>query len=168
MNYFKREIEMQNRENQSRPHSLRFNGDELTMAVNIVATVAPMMDIVYHLMNNRDEESFVLMLMSAKNVDMGTLLEKEKRDTDILYEIDKEDAVYLMLCQDTKVDGGYRFAERIIRNIVLDKGSDIYCSELEIRSTTHIIKDVILKLVESYIKAKQENKSGEIAFRSLN
>ena len=72
------------------------------------------------------------------------------------------------MCQDTKVDSEYRFTERIIRNIVLGKGSDIYCSELEIRSTTHITKDVILKLVESYIKAKQENKSGEIAFRSLN
>ena len=119
-------------------------------------------------MNKRDEESFVLILISAKNTDMGTLLENEKRDTDILFEIDKEEAVYLMLCQDTKVDGGYRFAERIIRNIVLDNGSDIYCSELEVRSTTHIIKDVVLKLVESYIKTKQENKSGEIAFRSLN
>ena len=159
---------MKNRENQSRPGSLRFNGDELTMAVNLVAVVEPTIDIVYHLMNNRDEESFVLMLMSAKNVDMGTLLEKEKRDTDILFEIDKDKSVYLMLCQDTKVDGGYRFAERIIRNIVLDNGSDIYCTELEVRTTRHIIKDVLLKLVESYIKTKQENKSGEIAFRSLN
>ena len=168
MKYSKREIEMQNRENQSRPHSLRFNGDELTMAVNIVEAVAPTIDIIYHLMDNRDEESFVLILMSAKNIDMGTLLEKEKRDTDILFEIDKDESVYLMLCQDTKVDGGYRFAERIIRNTVSDNGSDIYCTELEIRSTTHIIKDVILKLVESYIKTKQENKSGEITFRSLN
>ena len=159
---------MQNRENQSRPGTLRFNGDEIIMAVNIVATVEPTMDIVYHLMNNRDEESFVLMLISAKNIDMGILLEKEKRDTDILFEIDKEDAVYLMLCQDTKVDGGYRFAERIIRNIVLDNGSDIYCTELEVRTTRHVVKDVILKLVESYIKTKQENKSGEISFRSLN
>ena len=159
---------MKNRENQSRPGTLRFNGDEIIMAVNIVATVEPTMDIVYHLMNNRDEESFVLMLISAKNVDMETLLEKEKRDTDILFEIDKEDAVYLMLCQDTKVDGGYRFAERIIRNIVLDNGSDIYCTELEVRTTRHVVKDVILKLVESYIKTKQENKSGEISFRSLN
>jgi len=159
---------MKNRENQSRPHSLRFNADELTMAVKIVATVAPTIDIVYHLMNNKDEESFVLMLMSAKNIDMRTLLEKEKRDTDILFEIDKEDAVYLVLCQDTKIDGGYRFTERIIRNIILGKGSDIYCTELEMRSTTHIIKDVVLKLVESYIKTKQENKSGEITFRSLN
>ena len=108
------------------------------------------------------------MLISAKNIDMGILLEKEKRDTDILFEIDKEDAVYLMLCQDTKVDGGYRFAERIIRNIVLDNGSDIYCTELEVRTTRHVVKDVILKLVESYIKTKQENKSGEISFRSLN
>ena len=171
---------MKHRENQSRPHSIRFNGNELTLAVNIVTAVEPTIDIIYYLMNNGGEEAFVLMLISAENVEMSTLLEKEKRDTDILFEIDKDESIYLMLCQDTKVDGGYRFAERIIRNIVLDNGSDIYCTivskegndiyftELEVRTTKYIVKDVILKLVESYIKTKQENKSGEIAFRSLN
>lgn len=159
---------MKHRENQSRPHSLRFNGNELTLAVNIVAAVEPTIDIIYYLMNNGGEEAFVLMLISAENVEMTTLLEKEKRDTDILFEIDKDESIYLMLCQDTKVDGGYRFAERIIRNIVSQEGNDIYFTELEVRTTKYLVKDVILKLVESYIKTKQENKSGEIAFRSLN
>ena len=79
--------------------------------------------------------SFVLMLMTAKDIDLQALLTEEKRDTDILFEIDKEESLYVMLCQDTKVDGGYRFAERIIRNILLDNGNDIYCTELEIRAT---------------------------------
>ncbi len=61
-----------------------------------------------------------------------------------------------MLCQDTKVDGGYHFAERIIRNIQLDNGRDIYCTELEIRITHYSPKKVILKFIETYIKSKHE------------
>ena len=73
-----------------------------------------------------------------------------------------------MLCQDTKVDGGYRFAERIIGNIVSKEGTDIYCAELEVRSTNYKLRGVILKLVEIFIKAQQEGKSGEIIYKSLN
>ena len=40
-----------------------------------------------------------------------------------------------MLCQDTKVDGGYHFAERIIKHIISKEGTDIYCAEVEVRST---------------------------------
>jgi hypothetical protein len=94
-------------------------------------------------------------------------LNKEKRDTDILYEIDKEESIYVMLCQDTKVDGGYRFAERVIRNIQLDKGTDIFCTELEVRVRHYSPKQVVLKLLETFVKSKQMNRSNEIIFRSL-
>ena len=119
-------------------------------------------------MEHENEQAFVLMLLTAEDVDLNTLLEKEKRDTDILYEIDKEESLYVMLCQDTKVDGGYRFAERVIRNIQLDNGKDIYCTELEVRATHYTPKQVVLKLLETFIKSKLVNKSNEIVFRSLN
>ena len=106
-------------------------------------------------MEHENEQSFVLMLMTAKDIDLHALLNKEKRDTDILFEIDKEESLYVMLCQDTKVDGGYRFAERVIRNILLDNGTDIYCTELEIKATHYSPKQVILKLLETFIKSKQ-------------
>ena len=95
-------------------------------------------------------------------------MDKEKRETDILFEIDKEESLYVMLCQDTKVDGGYRFAERVIRNIQLDEGKDIFCTELEVRATHYSAKHVILKLLETFVKSRLMDKSNEIIFRSLN
>ena len=159
---------MSTREYENRTNSLRFNGKEIQLAAKMLDQMQTTIDIVYYLMDHEDEQSFVLMLLSAKDIDMGALLDKEKRDTDILFEIDKEDSLYVMLCQDTKVDGGYRFAERIIRNIQLDNGNDIYCTELEIRSTHYSPKQVILKLLETFIKSKHTNQSNEIVFRSLN
>lgn len=159
---------MSSRENENRVNSLKFSGKEIQLAAKMLDTLQTTIDIVYYLMEQEHEQSFVLMLMTAKDIDLQALLTKEKRDTDILYEIDKEGSLYVMLCQDTKVDGGYRFAERVIRNILLDNGNEVYCTELEIKSTHYKPKQVILKLLETFIKSKQMNKTGEIVFRSLH
>jgi len=155
------------RENEKRSESLRFDGKEIQLAVKMLKKLETTIDIIYYLMENENQQAFVLMLLTAKDVDLSTLLDKEKRETDILLEIDKEESLYVMLCQDTKVDGGYRFAERLIRNIELDKGTDIYCTEVEVRATHYTPKQVILKLLETFVKSKASNKSDEIVFRSL-
>lgn len=155
------------RENDNRSEGLRLNGNEIQLAVKMLDKLEAMIDIIYYLMENENQQAFVLMLLTAKDVDLSTLLESEKRETDILLEIDKEEPLYAMLCQDTKVDGGYHFAERLIKNIQLDKGSDIYCTQLEIRATHYTPKQVILKLLETFAKSKLSNKSNEIVFRSL-
>jgi hypothetical protein len=156
------------RVNDNRSESLRFNGKEIQLAVKMLDALETTIDIMYYLMENENQQAFVLMLLTAKDTDLSTLLEKEKRETDILFEIDKEESLYVMLCQDTKVDGGYRFAERLIRNMQLDKAADIYCTELEVRATHFTPKQVILKLIETFSKSKLSNKSNEIVFRSLN
>jgi len=147
--------------------NLRFTGKEIELAVKMLDTLQPTIDIMYYLMDHEREHAFVLIFLTAKDIDLNTLLEKEKRDTDILFELDKEESLYVMLCQDTKVDGGYRFAERVIRNIQLDNGTDIYCTELEVRVRHYTPKQVVLKLLETFVKSKQQNKSNEIVFRSL-
>jgi hypothetical protein len=159
---------MSTRENEIRKHSLRFNANEIVLAVDLIEKMEKTIDVVYYLMEHEDVESFVLLLMTAKNIDMHALLEYEKRDTDILFEVNKEKSTYVMLCQDTKVDGGYHFAERIIKNIISKEGTDVYCAEVEVRSTRYLVKNVIFKLIETFMKAKSDNKSSEIVYKSLN
>ena len=159
---------MSERENETRKHSLRFTGDDIVLAGTLMEKLKNAIDIVYYLMDHKDEDTFVLLLIKAKNIELGSLLEGEKRDSDILYEIDSVNATYALLCQDTKVDGGYRFAQRILTNMTSHGGEDIYCAELEVRTTHYQLRDVILKLVETFIKAQKEGKTGEIIYKSLN
>ena len=159
---------MHKRENENRSSSLKFNGHELELVVKTLDKLQTTIDVIYYLSEHENAESFVLMAVTAKDVDLAPLLEYQKRDTDILFEIDKEEALYVMLCQDTKVDGGYRFAERIIDNIQSENGNEIYCTEMEIKSTHYSPKQLILKLLETFIKSKQMNKTDEIIFRTLN
>lgn len=159
---------MGNRQNENRSSNLKFTGKEIELAATMLDRLETTIDIMYYLMDLEREQSFVLVLLTANEIDLNALLSKEKRETDILYEIDKEDSIYVMLCQDTKVDGGYRFAERVIRNIQLDNGTDIFCTELEVRVRHYSPKQVVLKLLETFVKSKQTNKTNEIVFRSLH
>ena len=159
---------MSTRENEIRKNSLRFKAKEIVLAVNMIEKLEKTIEVIYYLMEHEDVESFVLLLITAKNVDMTPILEYEKRDTDILFEVDKEEEIYVMLCQDTKVDGGYHFAERMIKHIISKEGRDIFCTEVEVRSTQYQVKNVILKLIETFMKAKSENKTNEIVYKSLN
>ncbi len=156
------------RENEVRKNNLRFDGKDIVLAVHMIEKLEKTIELVYYLMELGDEESFVLMLMTAKDVDIYKILDDGKRDTDVLFQIDKEEDIYVMLCQDTKVDGGYHFAERIIKDILRKKGTGIYCTELEVRTTKHQVKHVIMKLIEIFIKSKLENKTNQIVYKSLN
>jgi hypothetical protein len=158
---------MSNRDNFGRKNDLRYTAKDITLAVNMVKELECSIDMMFYLMNSSSENTFVLMLITADNIDLKKLLEKEKRDTDLVYDIDKDESICAMICQETKVDGGYRFAERIIRNINLDKGENIYCAELEVRTTKFSSKDIVFRVVDAFVKAKQEERSGEIIFKSI-
>ncbi len=159
---------MEIRVNELQRDHIRFNGDDIELAAKMLDKITTTVDIMYYLMEHGEERAFVVMLISAENIDVKTLLEKEKRNTDILFEIDAEASLYAVICQDTKIDGGYHFAERVVRNMLLHNSEDIYCTELEVRSTAHNIKYVVFKLIEIYIKAKQDEKEGEIVFKTLH
>lgn len=147
---------------------LKYNAEEIVLAVDMVEKLEKTVEVVNYLMEHENVESYVLLLMTAQNTDMCALLNDAKRDSDILFEINKDTSTYVMLCQDTRVDGGYHFAERIIKNIVTSGGTEIYCAEIEVRSTAHKVKTIIFKLIEMCIKAKLDKKSTQIVYKSLN
>ena len=156
------------RENEKGRGYIRFDGDDIALAAKMIDALSTTIDIVYYLMNRGEERSFVLMLVTAKEVDVEAILKVQKRNTDILFEIDKEHSIYAVVCQDTKIDGGYHFADRVMRNMKSNEAVEPYCVELEVRTTTHNIKYIIFKVIEEMIKAKEEKRSGEIVFKTLN
>jgi GGDEF domain-containing protein len=158
---------VENRNTYGRKNDLRYTAKDITLAVNMVKELENSIDMMYYLMNKSSNDTFVLMLITADNIELKNLLKKEKRDTDIVYDVGDDECICAMICQETKVDGGYRFAERIIRNITLDKGDNIYCAELEVRTTKYSSRDIIFRIVDAFVKARQVGKSGEIIFKSI-
>ena len=158
---------MENRNAHGRKNELRYTAKDIALVVNMVKELEKSIDMMFYFMNKSSENVFVIMLITADNIELKELLEKEKRDTDILFDVDKDESICVVICQETQVDGGYRFAERIIRNIILDKGENIYCSELEVRTTKYSSQDIIFRVVDTFIKSRQEDRSGEIIFKTI-
>ena len=155
------------RENEVTRGLVRFDGNDISLAATLLEKISTTVEILYYLMNRREERSFVVMLVTAENAEVGKILNEQKRNTDILFEIDKEASTYAVICQDTKIDGGYHFGERVMRHLKLQDADEPYCVELEVRTTTHDIKYIIFKLMEEFIEARQHKHFGEIIFKTL-
>jgi hypothetical protein len=147
--------------------SLRFNESEIKLSLNVMDKMQKPIELMYYLLKRENENPFVIIFISAENIELESILEKEKRDTDLLFEIDKSANLCALICQETKVDGAYRFSERILRTLKAENANEIYCTQMEVRTTRYEIKDVVFKAIESYIIAKKENKESEIIFRTL-
>jgi len=158
---------MQVRENELKKNNLRFDGCDISLAATMVDKLSTTIDILYYLMDRGEERAFVIVMFSAKCVNVDHILKEEKRNTDILFEIDKEKSIYAIVCQDTKVDGGYRFAQRIMSKMIEEDARDIYLTELEVRTNKYDIKYIVFKLLESFIKVKIEAREKEIDYNSL-
>ena len=155
-------------ERRKRKKNLRFDEADIKLALSVLNKLEKPLELLYYLMKRENERPLVLMLLSADGVELEVLLETEKRDTDLLFEIDKENNLYALICQETKIDGGYRFAERFHRTLETQNATNVYSVEIEVCSTRYEIKEVVFKLIETYMKAINEEREGEIIFHSLH
>ena len=151
----------------TRRPSLRFNESKIKLILDVMEDMEKPLELMYYFLEKDPRKIFVMMLISANDVNVEEVLIKEKRDTDILFGIEEGRNIFALVCQETKVDGGYRFAERILRTLKKQEAKDIYCVEIEVRNTRYSGKDVIIKSVEKYIMAENEKREGEIHFHSL-
>jgi len=156
------------RENDAGRRNVRFDGNDIALAAKMLDELSTTIEIVYYLMNRGEERSFVVMLVTAEGCEVDAILKEQKRNTDILFELDREKSIYAIICQDTKIDGGYHFGERVMRHLKLNEAKDPYCIELEVRNTTYDIKYIIFRLMETFLETKDEKRSGEIVFKTLH
>ena len=152
----------------SRREKLRFNENDIKIAVSMIEQMGTTLDVMYYLLDHHSENAFVIVLISAEDVNVHELLHKGKRDTDLLFCLDEENGLHALICQETKVDGAYAFAERVTKNLIAEKGRAVYCTELEVKTTKYPVKDIIFKVLESYLRAKDEEKDGEIVFKTIH
>ncbi len=148
--------------------NLCFDETSIDLALTIVDKVEKPLELLFYLMRRENQRALVLMLISASDIDMDTFLQEKKRDTDILYKVDEARNIYAMICQDTRVDEGYHFAQRLHRSLEEVQASEVYVSEVEISSTNYEAKEVIFRLIELYFRAVNSGQTGEINFYAFS
>ena len=148
-------------------HTMSFPEDEVKLVKTMLEEMGTTLEFFYYLMNNKRESSTMMILLSADDISLEHLLPKWKRNTDVLFELDRKRNVYVMLCQATDYKGVKQFAEILIANIRLHSAGDIYCVVSESKTTSSSSQEVIFKMVERYIKIKDAGKANEVYFTNL-
>ncbi len=146
---------------------ISYHEDEVKLAKKMIDTLRTTMEFLYYLMEHRSQTTLTMILISTKILRLEPMLQKWKRDTDILFEIDKLNNVYVLICQSTDHKGAQEFGDILLGNIHLNGGEETYCVASELISTKNTIQEVIFKTVEKYIIIKHEEKSKKVFFTDL-
>jgi|GEM_PF-562475 len=148
-------------------HTMSYPEEEVKLVKTMLDEMGTTLEFFYYLMNNKRESSTMMILLSADDVNLEHLLPKWKRNTDVLFELDRKRNVYVILCQSTDNEGVKQFAEILIANIRLHSAGDIYCVVSESKTTSSSSQEVIFKLVERYIKIKDAGHANKVFFTNL-
>ncbi len=123
------------------------------------------LDIIYRMLSTRRIRSFSVIVVQSKYNNFHSFLKENKRQTDLLVKIDKKEGIYALLCQETKVDGGYFFMKRLLDK---DKQIDMRMSIVGIESAKYDIKDILFIILDSFLKVKNAKSEKEkIYYRTI-
>jgi hypothetical protein len=163
-------MKKQQREADKLKYRIGIREEEIELLTEIYDKLSLTLEFLYYLMERERENAFVVILLdlpSGKPVDKEAMLRFNKRATDLLFPIDKEKNLFVMLCQGTMIEGGYRFAERLMRTVIKEISASPYIVEVEVKTTKYDIKTLIFTVVELYLKAKKEQLTGKVVYKSL-
>jgi len=123
-------------------------------------------EILYHLMKTKRIDSFSAIIVSSKMENFGEFLKKQKRKTDLLFELDPVNNIYGMFCQETQVDGGFYFMRRLQQhpNLAKDK---LYAAIVGVESTNYPYKDLLFIILDTYIRLINSETGDTVLFKTV-
>ena len=146
-----------------------YSEKELLLGLKMMERLEKITDMMLFLLKHRNLY-FSYILISANEKNLKTTLRQEKRETDLLMPIDTNMNLYAIICQETKIEGGYRFSERLIRTLEVEGGSEHkhHCVVLTVSSLTHSFREIVFHLLDIYISQQNDKKrQAQITLRTI-
>jgi hypothetical protein len=125
------------------------------------------LDLLYHLMKSKRLQTFSAVMVRSDMEAFGEFLQQEKRKTDLLYPIIPEENIYALFCQETQVDGGYYFIQRLAKLIEERGADDIHAAIVGVESTKYPVKDLMFIILDTFIRATALDTRENIIYRTV-
>ena len=125
------------------------------------------LDLLYHLMRSHRLNSFSAILLHSDRVNFGEFLNKHKRKTDLLYELDGQENIYALFCQETQVDGGFYFIKRLQTLMENEGADDITAAIVGVESTVYPVKDLMFIILDTFIRARSKEEPESVIFKTV-
>lgn len=146
-----------------------YSEKEILLGLKMMERLDKVTDMMLFLLEHRNLY-FSYILMSADDKNLKAILRKEKRETDLLLPIDVDQNLYVIICQETKIEGGYRFSERLIRKLEVEEESkhQHHCAVLTVSSLKHSFRQIIFHLLDIYISQRNDKtRQAQITLRTI-
>lgn len=157
-------VERMARKNENR--KLEYDDKAMKLGIEFYKRSEIPLDLLYHLMKSKRLHSFSAIMLRSDMENFGSFLRKEKRKTDLLYEIDPEENIYALFCQETQVDGGFYFIKRLTGLIESKGGDDIHAAIVGVESTQYPVKDLMFIILDTFIRATSLETKENIIYRT--
>ncbi|WP_456431861.1 hypothetical protein [Nitratifractor sp.] len=145
---------------------LEYDEDILNLGIVLYEKAMIPLEIIYNLLKERRIYGFSVILVRGQEKGCGEFIRKKKRKTDYLVTIDEDRNIHCLLCQETKVDGGYHFIKRLNRELEqADKIAAIQAGILAIEGGHYSVKNLLLLALDTFVKIL--NSEERIVFRTL-
>ena len=154
-------------DNREKKPSLTFSEKEINIAIDMEEKLTTIVNMLTYMLDKTDTK-FTIIILKAEFDGLYDFIIGTKRDSDILQPIDPKINLHAIICQDTTVDGGYMFAQRMLKTLIEEKKvKDATCVALEVRTTRYSVRDIIYKAFQLYVNARHKSHLSEIKYHSL-
>ncbi len=156
--------------NQDNRGGIGYNEQQLLQGIDMMDKLERITEMMLYFLD-KHRIKFTYMLMRSDYENFATFLTKQKRDTDLLIPL-AEKGLFAIICQETDIEGGYKFADRLIRLLSMEESAEcLSCNVMTVSTTHYDTQHVILRLMDSYHMLSLEDvdeRCGEIKFQTLS
>ena len=134
--------------------SVRLDNDERAMylAVKLYEEAGRFLSLFDKMLEKGAIESYSLILTMSNYEDFGNFLDKKKRRSDLLLEVDKENNIYALICSETEVGGGYYFYKRLSGDLYRNTEEEIFASVLSVEAKVPDIWELVYDVTAPFIE----------------
>ncbi len=151
-----------------RSETLHEDVNRVLLSAAMLQSLRSLVEATMRLYKRKSEPTyFSLIAVYAATEDLEALLAKEKRTSDILVAIDGMRNHYALLCLDTKVQGGFHFAQRLMHRLKTTFAEEAYIVAADVRNMENDTGDIVTALADTLWEARTTRKNGEVILRSL-
>ena len=134
-----------------------YTEDELLLGIHFIERLGKITDLLRYFLDKKSIK-FTYILMHVDDEAFEPFLREEKRATDILIPLDEKKLLYAVVCQETGIEGGYHFAERIIHLLeVVRQKKCISCNVMTVSAAHYSAEEIAMHLLERYLNFEKES-----------
>ena len=153
------------RKNESK--KLEYDEKAMELGIRLYEKGEIPLTLLYHLLKSKRLNSFSAVMIQSDMEDFGVFLKEQKRKTDLLFDIEAGENIYVMFCQETKVDGGFYFVRRLVKELEESGKGKIKAAIIAVESAKYPIRDLMFIILDTYIKVVKNDEVEDVLFRTI-